>query len=108
MRLVVDANIMIAAFLRSAISRKLLLDDRLSLYAPVHSLSEVEHVLQARRLHRRLHDFSQDEILVVLEKVVRQIQMIPPDAFGHRLEQAIQLAPHLEDAPYLALALHLG
>jgi len=34
--------------------------------------------------------------------------MVPEISYRHHLKEAHQLAPHPEDAPYLALALHLG
>ena len=40
MELVLDANILIAGFLRAATTRELLVDDRLTLWAPEYSLTE--------------------------------------------------------------------
>ena len=108
MRLVVDANVLIAAFLRSATTRELLLDARLSLCAPAHSLSETEHVLLSPRLRRKIGGLSRDDIWLGLREISRRLAIMPVDSFEHRLKEALLLAPHPEDAPYLALALHLG
>ena len=50
MELVVDTNILVAGFLRSALTRELLLDERLILWAPEYLLTEedVLDVLQER------------------------------------------------------------
>lgn len=45
MELVVDANVLVAAFLKPATTRSLLLDSRLKLYSPEHLLIETRKVL---------------------------------------------------------------
>ena len=54
MELVLDANILVAAFLRSATTRELLLDERLALWTPEHSITETERVLVSPRFRKRL------------------------------------------------------
>ncbi len=46
MELIVDANILLAALLKEAITRELLLDSRLKFYAPEHLISETLHLLK--------------------------------------------------------------
>ena len=46
MELVVDANILIAAFLKAALTRALLIDERLVLFAPAHLISETRKVIR--------------------------------------------------------------
>lgn len=107
MELVVDANILIAAFLRSALTRELLLDERLLLWAPEYGLTEAEKVLVSPRLARRLGGLTRDEVHFALSQLTSRIQTLPVSSYRHRLPDARQIAPHPEDAPYLALALHL-
>ena len=52
MELVVDTNVVVAGFLRSAVTRELLLDERLTLWAPEYLLTEAERVLLTPRLRR--------------------------------------------------------
>ena len=47
MELVVDANVLVAGFLRSGTTRELLLDERLVLWSPEWSVIEAEQVLTA-------------------------------------------------------------
>jgi predicted nucleic acid-binding protein len=108
MELVVDANILVAGFLRSALTRELLLDERLILYAPEYSLRETERVLTTPRLRRKLGDLSVTEVRSLLTQLTGKIRILPAKSYQHHLLKAEQLAPHPEDAPYLALALHLN
>ena len=102
-----DANVLVAGFLRSATTRELLLDERLGLRAPEYSLTETERVLTAPRLRRRVGGLTQAEVRSLLAQLTARIRILPASAYHHHLSKAHQLAPHPEDAPYLALALHL-
>lgn len=53
MELVVDANVLVAGFLRSATTRELLLDERLGLWVPEHGLTEAS--AYQRHLSRAQH-----------------------------------------------------
>ncbi len=108
MELVVDANVIIAGFLKAATTRSLLLDERLILSAPEHTLTESAKVLRSARLHKKLKGLSQAEATSLLDQLTARIRMVPEASYRSRLKEAHQLAPHPEDAPYLALALHLG
>ena len=63
-RLIVDANIFISAFLKSATTRRLVLDERLELYAPEDLLRETRKVLEERFVKRfqDLPDFSKGSL----------------------------------------------
>ena len=108
MELVVDANIIVAGFLKSATTRSLLLDEQLVLSAPEHTLTESENVLRSPRLRKKLKGVSRAEAKSLLDQLIARIRIVPEVSYRHRLKEAHQLAPHPEDAPYLALALHLG
>ena len=106
MELVVDANILVAGFLRSALTRELLLDERLILLTPEHGLTEAERVLLSSRLRRRLGGLSPDEVRSLFISLTSKIRVFPRSAYRPQLARAARLAPHAEDTPYLALALH--
>ncbi|HLG30980.1 MAG TPA: PIN domain-containing protein [Candidatus Brocadiales bacterium] len=44
MQLVIDANILLAAFLKSALTRELLFDDNIELFAPEYFAVEVPQI----------------------------------------------------------------
>ncbi len=107
MELVPDANILVAGFLKTATTRELLLDERLRFWAPKYVLTETEKVLTAPRLKRKLGGLSQTDVRVLLRFLTSRIQMLPLASYRRELPRAEKIAPHPEDAPYLALALHL-
>lgn len=107
MELVVDANVLVAAFLQAGLTRELLLDERLTLWAPEHGLAEAERVLTTRRLRRKLGGLLPADVRVVLATSSGHVRFAPATTYGSQMETAEQLAPHPHDAPYLALALHL-
>lgn len=107
MQLVVDTNILIAGFIRSATTRELLLDERLALWTPELSLSEAEKVLLKPRIYRKIKYARIEEVRTLLGKLTANLRVVPASTFKSRLVEAEKLAPHSADAPFLALALHL-
>ena len=105
MEVVVDANILIAAFLKAALTRTLFLDERLELFAPEHLLSETRKVIrQNPRLIKRT-GLSIKEREEVFNIITRRIKVVKKREYRPFLQQALALAAHEEDAPYLAVAL---
>lgn len=105
MELVVDANVLLASFLKKAVTRELLLDSRLTLYAPEHLLSETSrHVAKSAALRSRIH-LSNEELQTLFRLLTMNIRTVPKQSYKHLLGKAFALAPHREDAPYLAVAL---
>ena len=107
MELVLDANILVAGFLRAATTRELLLDERLILWAPDYSLTEAEQVLIAPRFRRRLGSVSAAEVRALLTQLTARVRVQPTSTYQQQLADAQRLAPHAEDTPYLALAMRL-
>ena len=107
MELVVDTNVVVAGFLRSATTRELLLDERLVLWAPEYLLTEAERVLLTPRLRRRLGSLSPENVRVVLSQLTSRIRILPTSAFRLKLPDAKALVADPEDASFIALALHL-
>ena len=108
MELVVDANVLLAAFLKQALTRELLLDKRLKLFAPEHLLLETrKHLKTSSALRKRIRITTQelDRLFLLLTE---NIETVPQKEFMTRMSEALTLAPHPEDAPYLALAMQLS
>ena len=106
MRLVVDANILLAAFLKDATTRELLLEDTLELFAPEHLLSEIRRLLKNPRIRRRLR-LSDEDLYELTSGILSRIDFIPENVFLTSIKQALSLVAHDEDSPYVALALAL-
>lgn len=107
MTFVVDANILVAGFLRSRLTRELLLDERLTLLAPEYAALETEKVLGSARIRKRLGGLEPREIRLLLAQLTASVRFYARSFYEKKLQQALSLAPHPEDAPYLALALVL-
>lgn len=105
MELVVDANILVAGFLRAALTRELLLDERLTLSIPEYTLTEARHVLTRPGFQRRVGHLPSEKILDILDLLTTRITVQPQSAYHDKMAKALTLAPHPEDAPTLALAL---
>lgn len=107
MQLVIDANILVAAFLKAATTRNLLLNERLELCSPEHLLIEARKVLKSRLLKKE-GDFPESNFDFLFDFLTTSIKVIPMEEYEGYLQKALEIAPHEEDAPYLALAVHLN
>ncbi len=108
MMLVVDANILLAAVIRDSLTRSLLLDGRLELYAPADLFDEtVRHVTSDVEIIRKTK-LSPAQLRSVLSAASSTIHFVPNEAYANNLQRALGLAAHPEDAPYLALAMSLN
>jgi len=108
MLLVVDANILLAGFMKSATTRELLLDPRLQLFAPEHLLIETSrHLFHNASLQKRI-GLAKSDLQFIFEQLTLGIRTVPLEDYTGRMPEALALAAHAEDAPYLALALRKG
>ena len=105
MQLVVDANVLLAAFLKEAKTRELFFDERLSLLAPEHLILEVSHHLTESAYLRRRIQLSKKELQELFSLLTARIQTIPKQTYHIYMRTSLTIAPHKEDAPYLAVAL---
>lgn len=107
MELIIDANVLVAAFLKAATTRSLLFNPRLRLFSPDHLLIETRDVLRGR-LARRLGQITETEFDDLFAQLTDGITVLSQDEYKPSLGNALEIAPHEEDAPYLACALHRG
>ena len=107
MELVVDANILVAGFLRAAVTRELLLDDQLTLRTPEYAILETERILLTPRIQKRFGKLSREQVKLALAATTSSIEVLPETTYRTNLPEAKKLAPDPADVPYFALALHL-
>ena len=107
MQLIVDANILIAAFLKSATTRELLFDEELELFAPEYFTMEVRRTVKESKFLRRCIMLSKEEIEELLVFLLEPIKIIPEEEYTSFIEKATREVPG-DDAPYLALSLALN
>ena len=106
MRLVVDANILVAAFLKDAVTRELLLDDRLDLVSPEYGLIETRDVLKRPTVLKRMK-LNAAEFDWLWSAIILRIKVLPATEYKSMIHEARQLISDAKDVPYLACALRL-
>lgn len=106
LKFVVDSNILMAALLKDSITRELIFDDRLELFAPEFSLVEIRKLVQQPRIRRRLH-LREVEVSELIELIVSRVRFVPEKLFDDFIKQAMKWVTHEEDSPFMALSLAL-
>ena len=104
MNLIIDANILFAALIRGNITAELIIDEKVSLFAPEFLLEEFQKYkeLILNKTSRTEKEF--EEILSIFLSLIR---IIPISQFNLCLEEAENISPDKKDAAYFALALKL-
>ena len=104
MQLIIDANILVAAFLKSATTRELIFDEEIELFAPEYFILEVNRTLKKDKFFRIHTTLTKEEIEELLSFLFKPIKIIPEEEYFPLLKKAAQYVP-FDDAPYLALSL---
>lgn len=106
MRLVVDANILIAALLKDATTREFLLNENMEFFGPEHLLNEIKHLLKNPKIRKRLR-LNDDDLYDLTSSILSRIEFVPEKVFLSSIKESLSLVTHPEDAPYIALSLAL-
>ncbi len=106
MQLIVDANIFIAAFLKSSTTRELLLDEDIEFFAPEYFALEIRETLKKDKFLKSRTLLTQEELDEFLNVLLSPIKILPEEKYAGFIEKAKQKVPE-DDSPYLALALAL-
>ena len=104
MRLIIDANIFLAAFLKSAVTRELIFDDEIKLFAPEYFAIEIYRTVKKNKFLRLSAGLTKEEIEELLACLFEPIKIIPQEDYFQFIEEAKQCVPD-DDIPYLALSL---
>ena len=101
MKLIVDANILFAALIKKGLTAKLLINDKLQLFAPEFLFEEFEKYreLILKKTHRSDNEFNQ-----FLEILKERIIIIPKEDIIPYMKKAEKISPDPRDTIYLALA----
>lgn len=106
MGLIVDANVLIAAFMKKATTRELLLDEDMDLATPEYGLIETRKILSEPKTFKRL-GLTCDDLAVIWSVITGPIDVIPRSEYQASMEEARRLIDDPNDVPYLARALML-
>jgi len=104
MRLVIDTNRIIAALVKSGISRYIILDRRFSFLTPEYTLEEFEAHLKEISNKSGL---SENEIRIVADILFERIEIVPMYEYSNFIERANSIIGNVDekDAPFIALTL---
>lgn len=104
MELIVDTNILLAGLLKPSTTQRLLFSEKPRLFAPEHSLVEIEkHSNEfAKRMGKTKNEFE-----LALSLILLNVKIVPSEEYEQFKQQAQTLCPkgHENDWPFLALAL---
>jgi len=106
MILVVDFNVVFSSLITIGKSRFVFeLNDifgKFEFISTQYMYSEMDNNLDRLTSKSKL---SKEEILEVLEFIKRSVEIMPFKAFEDKAREAVSIAPHLKDVPYVALSL---
>lgn len=102
MKITIDANILFSCLIKDSQTRKLFFNPELSIFAPQFISEELIKYLPELRAKAKL---SETEFLVLLDKIFRQIKIMPDKDLTPFLPAAASLIKDPKDWLYLACAL---
>jgi len=107
MRIIIDANILIAALIRDSTIRKILLEKDFNLYAPPFILEEVYEHSDEIRIKTGL---NQNLLIKKIKEIfaLSKIQIISSFEIKSFLKEAKEISPDRDDVEYVALALKMN
>lgn len=105
MDVVIDANVLFAALIKEGPSRRLLMSDTLTLYAPEFLLEEAE---KYEEFILQKTGKSKEELQQVMAILRRRIVFVRLSELVPFLGKAKQISPDEKDISYIALALRLS
>ncbi len=103
MKLVVDANILIASLIRKGGTAKLLVNPSFELYSPEFIIEEI--LKYAEEISGKTKRVNLADMLYDLHSIITFVKKEELDSY---LEKAKLISPDIKDAMYLALALKLN
>lgn len=103
-RLVADANVLVAAFLKDSTVRRTVILAGLQLFVPEYLLEELEAHLPELRQRSGL---GAEEVRTVLDRLLTYMTVVPQEVVARGLPDAIRVMEAIDsrDAPYVATAL---
>lgn len=104
MKIVIDANRIIASLIKDGDSRKILLSKNFDFISPDHALSEIykyeEEIM-------RKADINHEEFKILFSLIFENISVISEENYKDYLEKARKLIEDIDDVPFIAVYLAL-
>ena len=104
MKLIVDTNILFSHFWRYSITRKILMHQKMELFAPEFALEEInkykKHIMNKNNLNNEEFEHIKFNLAIA-------IKFIPIDEYSKTLKYALKISPDPNDIDFFALAIKL-
>jgi len=107
MKLVIDTNRIMAGLLRNSTSRKIILHDSFSFYAP----DFIETELNKHRSYLvKKAKIPEDNFNLLMQILLDNVELVPFEDFADGYDRAMEIMKPVDenDAPFLAVGLALG
>jgi len=107
MNLVIDTNRIMAGLLKDSTSRKIILHDSFSFYAPDY----IETELNKHRAYLvKKSKIPNDDFDLLMQTLLDNVELVPFEDFEHEYDRAMEIMEPVDenDAPFLAVGLALG
>ncbi|WAC05321.1 MAG: PIN domain-containing protein [Methanoregula sp.] len=107
MKLVIDTNRIMAGLLKDSVSRKIILHDHFSFYAPDYIGTEL---LKHRAYLMKKAKMSGPDFTVLMDILLSRVILVPFKDFEPEYPRAMHIMEPIDgkDAPFLAVGLALG
>jgi predicted nucleic acid-binding protein len=104
MRLVIDTNRIVAALIKSSVTREIILCDKFELFSPDYILTEIDDNREYLIKKAKINVKEFEEILITL---LNHIFLVPFDDFKDKYFEALKIMNNIDpdDTPFLALGL---
>ncbi len=106
MKIVLDSNILISAFIKDSLVRKIIFDSGFKFYHPKKSLDNLNKYKELILTKSEISTDDYDELYkIIFEKIV----IVDEESYLDKLEEAkdIMSSIDIEDVPFIALALSI-
>lgn len=105
MKLVIDANVLFSALLKDSATRKLVIDRRITLFAPRFLILEYAKYADELRRKSRLEKNAFSDLT---KRLLRRIKLVSDEEIMPYYAAGQSLVSDKKDAPYVACALSVG
>ena len=105
MKIVIDANILVASLIKEGKTKEILVNPLLDLYAPDFILEEINKYENEIRIKTHRNTESVGKILNYLLSIIR---LVKQNEFSYLLDEVRNFIPDQKDDVYFALALKLN
>ena len=102
MKIVVDANRVIAALIKESTTREILFDKNIEFYAPEHIKNELEKY--RNEIINRI-EITEEEFEILLSLVFEHITIIPKYDYSDKMTLVKAETNDIKDIPYFAVCL---